>query len=99
MAPTRRAKPILARRWFSPPMVSSPSRQKPNSTVRSLSTDRTMARFYLGMAADQDGRRAEAEAIWRDLLAKAPPGAAYVEMIRRTLERSAPGAAGATASA
>ena len=58
-----------------------------------------MARFYLGMAADQDGRRAEAEAIWRDILAKAPPGAAYVEMIRRTLEPSAPGAAGATASA
>ena len=26
-----------------------------------------MARFYLGMAADQDGRRPEAEKIWRDL--------------------------------
>src|SRR5674476_877355 len=43
-----------------------------------------MARFYLGMAADQDGRRADAEAIWRDIIAKAPPGAAYLEMIRHT---------------
>ena len=56
---------------------------------RALALDKedVMARFYLGMAADQDGRRADAEAIWRDLLAKAPPGAAYMEMIRHTLER------------
>jgi cytochrome c-type biogenesis protein CcmH len=58
-----------------------------------------MARFYLGMAADQDGRRADAEAIWRDILAKAPPGAAYIEMIRHTLERKAPASASAPAAA
>jgi len=52
-----------------------------------------MARFYMGMAADQDGRRAEADAIWKDILAKAPPGAAYVEMIRNTMARTAPAAA------
>ena len=59
---------------------------------RALVLDRedVMARFYLGMAADQDGRRAEAEAVWRDIIAKAPPGAAYLEMIRHTLERKAP---------
>ncbi len=49
-----------------------------------------MARFYLATAADQDGRRAEAEAVWRDLLAKAPPGAPYVELLRSALERRAP---------
>ena len=49
-----------------------------------------MARFYLGMAADQDGRRPEAEKIWRDLLAEAPPGAPWVEMVRHTLNRTAP---------
>ena len=58
-----------------------------------------MARFYLGMAADQDGRRAEAEKIWGDLLAKAPPGAPWVEMVRHALERKAPAGAAATASA
>jgi cytochrome c-type biogenesis protein CcmH len=52
-----------------------------------------MARFYLGMAADQDGRRADAEKIWRDLLANAPPGAPWVEMVRHALERTVPAAA------
>ncbi len=52
-----------------------------------------MARFYLGMAADQDGRRAEAEKIWGDLLAKAPPGAPWVEMVRHAMERNAPAGA------
>jgi cytochrome c-type biogenesis protein CcmH len=56
-----------------------------------------MARFYLGMAADQAGRRAEAEKIWGDLLAKAPPGAPWVEMVRHALERTAP--AGGTMAA
>ena len=62
---------------------------------RALALDATdvMARFYMGMAADQDGRRADAEAIWRDIIAQAPPGAAYLEMIRHTLERKAPGTA------
>jgi cytochrome c-type biogenesis protein CcmH len=50
-------------------------------------------RFYLGMAADQDGNRAQADAIWRDLLAGAPPGAPWVEIVRHALDRGAPGAA------
>ena len=58
-----------------------------------------MARFYMGMAADQDGRRGEAEAIWKDIIAQAPPGAAYLEMVRHTLDRKAPGAASAEAPA
>jgi cytochrome c-type biogenesis protein CcmH len=49
-----------------------------------------MARFYLGMASDQDGRRPEAEKIWRDLLAEAPPGAPWVEMVRHALNRTSP---------
>lgn len=52
-----------------------------------------MARFYTGMAADQDGRRAEADAIWRELLANAPPGAPWVELVRNAMERKAPAAA------
>ena len=64
-----------------------------------LDKEDVMARFYLGLAADQDGRRAEAETIWRDILAKAPPGAAYIEMISRTLGRKAPAGASASAAA
>jgi cytochrome c-type biogenesis protein CcmH len=55
-----------------------------------LDKDNVMARFYEGMAADQDGRRAEAEAIWRDLIATAPPGAPWVELVRHALARVAP---------
>ncbi len=65
-----------------------------------LDAEDVMARFYLGMAADQDGRRADAEKIWRDLLAKAPPGAPWVEMVSHALNRTAPpGAATASAAA
>ena len=51
---------------------------------RALALDKqdVMARFYMGMAADQDGRRAEAEKIWSDLLAKRAAGC--------TLDRSGP---------
>ena len=59
-----------------------------------LDGNNVMARFYLGMAADQDGRRADAEKIWRALLASAPPGAPWIEVVRRAIERNAtPGAA------
>jgi cytochrome c-type biogenesis protein CcmH len=49
-----------------------------------------MARFYMGLAADQDGRRADADAIWRELLASAPPGASWVEAVRHAMARTAP---------
>jgi cytochrome c-type biogenesis protein CcmH len=62
-----------------------------------LDAQDVMANFYLGMAADQDGRRADAEKIWRDLLARAPPGAPWVELVRHSLDRTAP-AGTATAS-
>ena len=64
-----------------------------------LDAQDVMARFYMGMAADQDGRRAEAEKIWGDLLANAPPGAPWVEVVRHAMQRNAPAASGATAAA
>ena len=57
-----------------------------------------MALFYKGMAADQDGRRAEADKIWNDLIASAPPNAPWIEVVRHALARNAPAAA-ATAPA
>lgn len=57
-----------------------------------------MALFYKGMAADQDGKRAEADKIWNDLIAGAPPNAPWIEVVRHALARNAPAAA-ATAPA
>jgi len=59
---------------------------------RALALDKqnVMARFYMGMAADQDGRRADAEKIWGELLASAPPGAPWIEVVRHALARNAP---------
>jgi cytochrome c-type biogenesis protein CcmH len=45
------------------------------------------ARFFIGLAAEQDGRRQEAAAIWRDLIAKAPAGASWVEVVQSALAR------------
>jgi cytochrome c-type biogenesis protein CcmH len=57
-----------------------------------------MARFYMGMAADQDGRRADAEKIWSDLLADAPPGAPWIEVVRHALAQKAPAGASQAAN-
>jgi cytochrome c-type biogenesis protein CcmH len=43
------------------------------------------ARYFLGLAAAQDGRQAEAAAIWRALLAAAPPEAAWANFVREAL--------------
>jgi cytochrome c-type biogenesis protein CcmH len=53
------------------------------------------ARFYQGLAAEQDGSRADAARIWRALIADAPEGARWIEPVRRALARVEPGAAGA----
>ena len=58
-----------------------------------------MARFYTGMAADQDGRRADADKIWNDLIAGAPPNAPWIEVVRRALARNAPVTAAAAPAA
>lgn len=51
------------------------------------------ARFYLGLAAEQDGRTADAAKAWRGLLAEAPAGAAWAEFVREALARVDPAAA------
>ncbi len=50
------------------------------------------ARYFLGLAAEQDGRRAEAAAAWRKLLAEAPPGAAWIDFVQESLARVDPSA-------
>jgi cytochrome c-type biogenesis protein CcmH len=58
------------------------------------------ARFYEGLAAEQDGKSAEAASIWRAMLDKAPETAAWVATVRQALARvEHSGAAGAPSSA
>jgi cytochrome c-type biogenesis protein CcmH len=63
------------------------------------------ARFFEGLAAEQDGNSAEAARLWRLLLADAPQGAQWVSFVRNALARvdpsaaTPPPAAGATAAA
>ena len=45
------------------------------------------AKFFIGIAAEQDGDRAKAAEIWRGMLAAAPPGAAWVPMVSEALAR------------
>ncbi|MGB9021487.1 MAG: c-type cytochrome biogenesis protein CcmI, partial [Pseudolabrys sp.] len=45
------------------------------------------ARYYLGTAAEQEGKREQAAEIWRDLIAEAPPGAPWVSDVRDALAR------------
>ena len=54
------------------------------------------ARYFIALAAEQDGKREQAAAIWRELLAAAPADAPWTELVRRSLARleAAPGGPG-----
>jgi cytochrome c-type biogenesis protein CcmH len=52
-----------------------------------LDPDQSKARFYMGIAAEQDGDRAQATAIWRDMIKKAPADAPWLPVVRDALAR------------
>ena len=52
-----------------------------------LDADDAKASFFLGLAAEQDGRPGEAASIWRALLAKAPPDAPWRPLLQAALAR------------
>ena len=56
---------------------------------RALALDKNdlKARFFSGMTAEQDGNREKAAAIWRGLLADAPPGAPWIDTVREALQQ------------
>ena len=57
--------------------------------IRAVTLDKTnvTARYYLGLAAEQDGQRDKAANIWRDLIAEAPAGTPWVVDVRNALAR------------
>jgi cytochrome c-type biogenesis protein CcmH len=56
-----------------------------------LDAENVKARYYLGIAAEQDGRPADALSIWRGMLAHAPADAPWAEFIRNEITRLAGG--------
>jgi cytochrome c-type biogenesis protein CcmH len=52
-----------------------------------LDADEAKANYFLGLAAQQDGRLAEAASIWRTMLAKAPAGAPWRPLVQAALAR------------
>src|SRR5215203_2395827 len=52
-----------------------------------LDGENVKARYFLGVAAEQDGRPVDAAAIWRAMLAGAPADAPWAEYIRHELAR------------
>jgi len=59
-----------------------------------LDDEHVKARFFLGLAAEQDGRVNDAITAWKALLDSAPPGAPWAEFIRTELMRVAGSSAG-----
>ncbi|HEX9072980.1 MAG TPA: c-type cytochrome biogenesis protein CcmI [Pseudolabrys sp.] len=57
--------------------------------VRAVTLDSTTvtARYYLGIAAEQDGQRDQAAKMFQDLIDEAPPGAHWVADVRTALAR------------
>jgi cytochrome c-type biogenesis protein CcmH len=52
-----------------------------------LNADGVKASYFLGLAAEQDGRSAEAASIWRAMLEKAPPNAPWRPLVQAALAR------------
>ena len=67
-----------------------------------LDANGVQARYFLGLAAEQDGDRAQAAATWRALIEAAPPDAPWLDLLRRALARvdraGAPGGSSGGAS-
>jgi len=55
--------------------------------AQALNADDVKSRYFLGLAAEQDGRQADAAAIWRTMLAKAPAGAPWRPLVEAALTR------------
>jgi len=55
--------------------------------ARALNVDDPKANYFLGIAAEQDGRKDDAATIWRSVLAKAPADAPWRPLVQSALAR------------
>ncbi len=61
--------------------------------ARTLDANDPKANYFLGLAAEQDGRKDDAATIWRGLLAKAPADAPWRSLVQSSLARVGGGSA------
>jgi len=61
--------------------------------AHALNADDPKANYFLGLAAEQDGRKDDAASIWRGLLAKAPADAPWRPLVQSSLVRVGGGSA------
>jgi cytochrome c-type biogenesis protein CcmH len=78
-------------------IVTAEAKQAFQQALR-LNPDDFRARYFLGLAAEQDGRPKDAAETWRKLLANAPADASWVGFVRQSLARVDPSAAAAAPS-
>src|SRR5262249_39764204 len=52
-----------------------------------LDAEDVKAKYFVGLAAEQDGRKADAAAIWRAMLDMAPPNAPWRPLLQESLGR------------
>jgi len=62
--------------------------------AHALDADDPKSNYFLGLAAEQDGRKDEAANIWRTLLAKAPADAPWRPLVQSSLARVGGGGSG-----
>jgi cytochrome c-type biogenesis protein CcmH len=55
--------------------------------AHAMNADEVKASYFLGVAAEQDGRNADAASIWKAMLAKAPPDAPWRSLVQAALSR------------
>jgi cytochrome c-type biogenesis protein CcmH len=67
-------------------MVTSEARAAFDRAV-TLDAGAVQARYFLGLAAEQDGNHGRAATIWRELVASAAPGAPWVDDLRAAIAR------------
>jgi cytochrome c-type biogenesis protein CcmH len=67
-------------------VVTSEARAEFERAV-ALNADDAKASYFLGLAAEQDGRAAQAASIWRAMLAKAPSDAPWRPLVQEALTR------------
>jgi len=53
-----------------------------------MNADEVKASYFLGLAAEQDGRTDDAVSIWKAMLAKAPPDAPWRPLVQAALSRA-----------
>lgn len=67
--------------------VVTPDAKAAFERALALDSNEPKSQFFVGLAAEQEGRSTQAAAIWREMIANAPPDARWIEIVRQALAR------------